>query len=399
MLKQLFAFALALALLTASGRAATPDPYVIYAISPLTGPAAYFGQEMATALAVYEKVANRQGGINGRPVHFEVLDNQSQPQLAVQLYNGIVAKHVPVVLGPSNQQECNAIAPLASANGPIEYCFSPGFPGETGTYLFGAGAYITHSQHVMLKYIHDQGTKRLGVIVLTDATGINTEKLLTTTMAIPDLKGMEVVDLEHFDPGALTIDAQLARLKAARPEYLYVNSNGAAFQTVLRGMANAGMRIPVVTSSANMDLKVLSPFNDSLPAQVAFNAPPSWGLDVSEAGKFAKALLEYRNAYSAAGAIMTPNDNYAWDAAGLIVAGLRKVGTNATAAQLRDYILHVHGLVGIGGTYDFTTGNMHGISDDGVMVVEYDPAKQTFVAVSKPGGVPLKTGIRLGTVK
>ena len=395
MLKHLCAFALALAVLTASGRAATPDPYVIYAISPLTGPAAYFGQEMATALAVYEKVANKQGGINGRPVHFEVLDNQSQPQQAIQLFHEIVAKHVPVVLGPSNQQECNAIAPLASANGPIEYCFSPGFPGETGTYLFGAGAYITHSQHVMLKYMHDQGTKRLGVIVLTDATGINTEKLLAVTMTNPDLKGMEVVDLEHFDPGALTIDAQLARLKAARPDYLYVNSNGAAFQTVLRGMANAGMKTPILTSSANMDLKVLSPFNATLPLQVAFNAPPSWGLDVSQAGAFAKPLQVYRDAYAAAGAIMTPNDNYAWDAASLIVAGLRKLGTNATAAQLRDYILHVHGLVGIGGTYDFTTGNMHGISDDGVMVVEYDPAKQTFVAVSKPGGVPLKTGIRL----
>jgi branched-chain amino acid transport system substrate-binding protein len=394
-LKLLFGFALALALLTASGRAATPEPYTIYAISPLTGPAAYFGQEMATALAVYEKVVNKQGGINGRPVHFEVLDNQSQPQQVVQLFNEIVAKHVPVVLGPSNQQECNAIAPLASANGPVVYCFSPGFPGETGTYLFGAGAYITHSQHVMLKYMHDQGTKRLGVIVLTDATGINTEKLLAVTMTNPDLKGMEVVDLEHFDPGALTIDAQLARLKAARPEYLYVNSNGAAFQTVLRGMANAGMKTPVLTSSANMDLKVLSPFNAMLPLQVAFNAPPSWGLEFSQAGPFAKPLQQYRDAYNAAGAIMTPNDDYAWDPASLIVAGLRKLGTDATAAQLRDYILHVRGLVGIGGTYDFTTGNMHGISDDGVMVVEYDPAKQTFVAVSKPGGVPLKTGMRL----
>ena len=114
MLKQLFGFALAVALLASSGQAATPEPYTIYAISPLTGPAAYFGQEMATALSVYERVVNKQGGIKGRPVHFEVLDNQSQPQQTVQLFNEIVAKHVPVVLGPSNQQECNAVAPLAS---------------------------------------------------------------------------------------------------------------------------------------------------------------------------------------------------------------------------------------------------------------------------------------------
>jgi hypothetical protein len=59
---------------------------------------------------------------------------------------------------------------------------------------------------------------------MTDATGMNSEKLLATAMTSPDLKGMEVVDLEHFDPGALTIDAQVARLKAARPDYLYVNS-------------------------------------------------------------------------------------------------------------------------------------------------------------------------------
>ena len=121
--------ALALAFGTVAIGAAAPatgDPYVIDAILPLTGASAYSGQIHAEALRTYESVANASGGIRGRPVHFDIHDDGSQPANAVQLLSGMVAAHAPVVIGPSPTQTCNALIPLAQANGPLVYCFTPG---------------------------------------------------------------------------------------------------------------------------------------------------------------------------------------------------------------------------------------------------------------------------------
>src|ERR1700677_3706455 len=84
----------ALVLFAAAGPvAAQPKPYTIDAILSLTGPAATLGQAEAAALGAFEKLANRQGGIHGTPIHFEVSDDTSNPATAVQLANAILAKH------------------------------------------------------------------------------------------------------------------------------------------------------------------------------------------------------------------------------------------------------------------------------------------------------------------
>lgn len=48
--------------------------------------------------------------------------------------------------------------------------------------------------------------------------------------------------------------------------------------------------------------------------------------------------------------------NLAWDPTMLLVDALRKLGPDATALQLRDYILSLHGWAGINGVYDFSDG-------------------------------------------
>ena len=367
-------------------RAATTQPYTIYVIQSLTGSGAYFGQEVVNAIRAYESVANKSGGINGQPVHFEVMDDGNNPQNTLNLFNDIVAKHVAVILGPSSQSQCNAVAPLA-ASGPVVYCSSPGLAPPPG-YVFAAGAEIMHTQHAMMKYAHDKGTKRLALIVETDATGQRSDRLLPITLAKPDLAGMTVVAHEHFEPNSISVAAQVARIKAANPDFVYVSATGTPFQTVLRGLADGGVTVPVATSSANMDIKILEPFNNALPKELVFNAPRTWG-NTASAGSLRATIAEYQSAYKALGYVATPNDDYGWDPAKIVVAALRKIGPDATAAQLRDFIVNLRDFPGIGGTYDFSAGDQHGLGDDAVVVVAYDPIHRGFNPVSKPGGAPL----------
>ena len=67
------------------------DPFEINAILPLTGPASFLGKEEAQTLGAIESSVNKTGGVRGRQIKFVVQDDQSNPQIAVQLMNAVMA--------------------------------------------------------------------------------------------------------------------------------------------------------------------------------------------------------------------------------------------------------------------------------------------------------------------
>src|SRR5580658_9904255 len=107
-----------LAALLLSSAAGAADPFEINVILTFTG----VGQQQAIELA--EGAINRAGGIGGRPVKFVIADNQTNPQVSIQLMQALIARKVQVVLGPSDTASCNAIAPLVAQNGPVAYCLT-----------------------------------------------------------------------------------------------------------------------------------------------------------------------------------------------------------------------------------------------------------------------------------
>src|SRR5579875_477305 len=91
---------------------AAPEPYEINVILSLTGSAAFIGKEEQTSLGIIERLVNQSGGVRGRPIKFAIQDDQSNPQVGVQIANSIIAKHVPVIIGPTFTAVCNAVLPL-----------------------------------------------------------------------------------------------------------------------------------------------------------------------------------------------------------------------------------------------------------------------------------------------
>ena len=113
-----------LALLLLNGMSAlAEEPYDIHVVEALTGGGAFLGKEEQQALQLLEKTVNKAGGIQGRPLRFVFHDDQSTPQLAVQLTNEVLALHPAVMMGSSLVATCNAMLPMAQ-NGPVMYCFS-----------------------------------------------------------------------------------------------------------------------------------------------------------------------------------------------------------------------------------------------------------------------------------
>jgi hypothetical protein len=104
-------------------RAGAADSYEIHVIIPMTGSGGFLGKSETTLFSAFETYANQHGGIAGRPIKFVLHDDTSNPQVAVQLTNELVAAKVPVIVGASLAATCSAEIPVLK-NGPLAFCLS-----------------------------------------------------------------------------------------------------------------------------------------------------------------------------------------------------------------------------------------------------------------------------------
>jgi branched-chain amino acid transport system substrate-binding protein len=388
MIVRLALVAMLFGLLGAPAVPQTAEPYTIDVIINQSGPNAYVGSLYATVFRVFEKYINAHGALNGRPVHFNLLDDQTNVQTAVQLAAQVIAKHPVVMFGGTQTAACAAVASLVK-NGPVDFCISPGYFPEKGSYAFASSASLHYTIAGELKFLRLKGYRKVAVINATDATGVSSDKTLTEVFALPENRDVKVVSWQHFDPSDLNVSAQVVRIKEAAPDAIICYAGGASFGTVLRSLNDAGMHAPVITSSANINIAQLDQYKSFLPTDLYFNGLVYNARDELPKGSQRDAVDAFLDAFKASGESVTPGSGFPWDPAWITINALRKLGPSATSEQLRDYILGLHGFDGAMGTYDFRIGDQHGLTDTSLIVVKWDPVARAFPVVSKRGGEPL----------
>lgn len=379
---------ISLALAPAATRAA--EPYDIYTIVSLTGPFAFLGTNEAASVRLVEGLVNKQGGINGQPVHMVIQDDQSNPSVAVQLANAILAKNPAVMLGPTYLASCLAVAPLVRANGPVEYCFAPTIHPPPGSFTFSGGASSADQAIESLVFMQAKGWKRIALIATTDATGQDIDAQFSAAFASGKFPGLSLVDKEHFASGDVSIAAQLAKISALKPDALIMATVGTSTGTALRGLQDSGLAgIPVMSNLGNVIHVQLDQYVNILPRQIYFTAPRFIARDVSRKGPVRDAQLMFYKAYNDQGIDPDVGNNFSWDPAWILIDALRHVGTQASAKQVLDYMEKLHGYAGTDGIYDFRNGDQRGLGLSSLVICRWDGAKKTWVTVSEPGGKPL----------
>jgi branched-chain amino acid transport system substrate-binding protein len=370
----------------AASMAQAPAPVQIPVIISLTGGASFIGKSDQQSLQLIEAMVNKRGGINHRPVHFQYLDDASNAQNAVQLANGVIASKAPVLIGPTLTQQCNAIAPLMQANGPADFCLSPGLNPPANGYIWSSSVSLKDAIAATIRYFRERGLTRLAILSSTDATGQEADRDWELARSAPENRGVEFVAKEHFNLADVSVSAQMARIKAANPQALLTWTVGPAFGTELHGIADAGLDIPIFGSNGDMVVEQLSQYKSFMPKELLFSAVLAFAQTGLGAGPVKDAQKVYFDAFKAAG--LTPNfpNTLAWDPALIVLDAYRHAGTNATASQIRAYINGLHGFAGINGIYDFRAGDQHGIGENGVVMVRFNASTDTFTAVSKRSG-------------
>lgn len=368
------AIAALIGLLVAPASAA-PATYAIDVLLPLTGPAAFAGNSQALATRLYEAIVNKTGGIHGQPLHFEIHDDQGSPAVAVQIANDVLAKHPIVVVGPNLTATCAAVAPLF-ANGPVDFCISPVLEPPHGGYVFASSIALRNLIAGGYARMRALGYKRFAALNATDASGAFEVQVTKDWFGLPENKNVQLVAQETFAPADISVAAQVAKIKAANPDILYVWATGTAFATVIRELANAGLNVPVVTPPSNTSAAQLAQDQSFLPKTLVTSGMPYQGRLGDT--KLRAAAAEYLDAVRDAGLKPDTFQAYVWDPLKLVVTVLRSLPENATPAQFHAALENLHDVAGIWGTYDFRTGDQHGITGKEIPYIVWDPSRASW---------------------
>jgi branched-chain amino acid transport system substrate-binding protein len=382
--------ALVIALVAAgssSGSAQTSGtPYELNAILPLTGTFAFFGQASQKTMSLVEDRVNASGGIHGRPVHITFLDDQSSPQQSVQFANGLIAKKAPVVLGPAVTATCAAVAPLVKPAGPVMFCISPYI--DTGNFVYVTAGTALDNAIVVLRYYQERGYKRFGMLNSTDASGAALDKAFEDAFALPQFAGLNLIAHQHFSPADQSVAAQMSVIKASGPQVLISWTVGSPFSTVIRGMHDSGLEVPLIANGANMTIAQIGQLASIAPKELDFLTIPAAVKGSAVEPRIAKVQRDLDAMFEKVGLKVDGGYANGYDMTILVMDALRNTPPNPTAVQIQGYLGRLHDFPGANAIYDFRT-SQRGSGQSGFELARFNASKNDFEPISKPGGSPL----------
>jgi len=382
------------AVLIAPFSAIAAEPYDIHVIATITGPSAFVGQYMKLNFDAFADWVNETGGIGGRPLRFIYGDNQSQPQISVQLATDVLSDHPAAMMVTGPVANCAAVVPLLTS-GPVTWCNSPALHPPLGSYAYASGPDTLDGINSVLRYYRMRSLTKIGVLNSTDVTGQDADKAIAIDMKLPENAPLTIVAYEHFNPGDLTVSAQIERIKAAGAQALIAWTTGSPAATVFKGMIQTGFEVPVAPTGGNQVFQQLAQYEGFLPKDLVMSSalfPPHDGLLTLDP-RVEKVQHEMYAILAKHGMKADNNTADTWDAAFITVTGLRALGPDASPEKLRAWIAQLKDFAGINGIYDFTQFPDRGLSHNTSALVRYAPKGPDgahWEWVSEIGGAPLK---------
>jgi branched-chain amino acid transport system substrate-binding protein len=197
-------------------------------------------------------VLNKAGGIGGKKLQVDVVDDQGNPTTAVtKLQDAINSGKKPLVWldsGPSNLAA--AVLPILTQNKILSYNIAPTADSADASkfpYNFDLSPSPTSYAKAFCPFAKQQGHSKIAILYSDDAYG---------GFIGPEIKkdcaafGSTVTGIEKYDPTALDMTPQLQKLHGGNPDTIVLVAYGAPVGYVLKGLTKLGWNIPVLGDTA-----------------------------------------------------------------------------------------------------------------------------------------------------
>jgi branched-chain amino acid transport system substrate-binding protein len=235
-----------------SAKASADKPFKVLMVQDLSGPLSSLGKAEVQGMKASAAVLNAQGGIRGKRIQIDEVDDQSDPTKAVSLLTERITKgDIPdLVQGGTSSNETLAMLPIETKH-KIMYFGQNGAAAindpQRYPYAFSMAVLPTVTADVVATYSKEQGYKKIGLMVSNSAAGQSLQPLVEAAFKERGLATMA----ETFEPTALDMTPQLEALRAQGLDALVtVNAFGRAALTLLKSRQKLGWNIPTVGDTA-----------------------------------------------------------------------------------------------------------------------------------------------------
>ncbi|MEZ5669250.1 MAG: ABC transporter substrate-binding protein [Alphaproteobacteria bacterium] len=307
---------------------AQADEIKIGFIATLSGPAAALGQDLLDGFQL--GIADSGGTLGGLDVDLIVEDDQLKPDVGRQVAQSMLERdEVDMIVGIVFSNVMMAVAPLVIENETILVSANAGpspLAGEMcSPYFFNVAWQNDNTHEAMGQYVKDQGFDNVYIMAPNYPAGTDA---LAGFKRFYDggLAGEVYTQLNQTDYAA-----ELAELRAANPDAVYIFYPGGMGVNFVKQYAQAGLMetIPLFGPSFSFDQTILPAVGEA--ALGVFNTS-FWTQDLDNAAN-AQFVAGFEAAYDR---IPSPYAAQAYDAARLLDSALAAVGgaTDDTAALI-----------------------------------------------------------------
>jgi branched-chain amino acid transport system substrate-binding protein len=231
--------------------ASAADPIKIGLVTALSGQSARAGEALTRGLTIAIDEVNAKGGVLGRKVELVRRDDEANPAKGVIAARELVQREkVAVLIGGLDTPVALAIVPFANEQKvPFIDPWAAGtgitVNGAKDNYVFRVSARDDLVDKAIVNYaIKNHSVKKPGLILVNNPWGESNEKGLAAALKEANI---QPAGIEKFEGNDVDVVPQLARLKQAGSDVLFLVGNVGPSAQVVKSLDRMGWKVPIVS--------------------------------------------------------------------------------------------------------------------------------------------------------
>lgn len=343
------------------------EPIKIGVPLPLSGMVAFAGLPCKNTMEMVSEDINKAGGINGRAIEIVYIDTEAKPDVAIRGVKRLIRK-----------DKVTAIVGLLAS-----WCAMPSLPiiekHKVPTVLISASSKLVEpvkkwvfkipaSDTIVVAKVLDhmkaQGIKRIAVISGQDDYSDGGHRSLVAQA--PDY-GINIVFDERFAGDESDLTPLINKIKKTNAQATVSWSTKRTPSIVAINYRQLGLEIPLYLGHAALGQPFLDTAGKSAEGVLVASMKFAGAEELPDSDPQKKVALDYRNAYKKKyGKETNQFAGGAFDGLNILVAALRKAGTNNQ--KLRSALEQTKGFVGTQGTFTYSPDDHGGLSKDSMVM-------------------------------
>ncbi|MEG1869795.1 MAG: ABC transporter substrate-binding protein [Oscillospiraceae bacterium] len=341
------------------------DTIKIGGLAPLTGAVSVYGIATANGAKLAIEEINAKGGVLGKQIEFNILDEKGDPTEAVNAYNKLVDSGIVALIGDVTSKPCAAVAEVAvEDNMPmITPTGTAASITPIGDNVFRA-CFTDPAQGKIMATFANENLKAKNVAVLYNTSDDYSSGIAQVFKTTAEEKGMKVVSFEGYGASDVDFKAQLTTIIGQKPDAILLPDYYEVIAMVTSQARELGYEGALLGCDGwdgvltKLDASKVNVVNDSFYSSHIFKADPDATLQGFLTNYKAKYNTE-ANSFAALG----------YDGAYIMCNAIQKAGSTDAAAIIE--ALKATDYTGVTGTIKFDEIG--------------DPIKSTSIITMKDG--------------